>query len=108
MDKDFKVFYQEETEDLPPPSHLRLPAAPVSTSQETSNILEAMVLEEKTPDLLALLTTHAGGNTPTVPMVPRPPAPAPTRAPSSDAIEKKRKRGKGSKGAEEGEITRPI
>lgn len=67
-----------------------------------------MVLEEKTLDLLALFTAHAGHNTPTVPVVPRPPTPAPTRAPSGDASEKKRKRGKGSGGTEEGEITCPV
>ena len=64
-----------------------------------------MVLEEKTPNLLALLTAHAGGSTPTVSMVPRLPTPTPTCAPFGDAVEKKRKRGKGSEGTKEGEIT---
>lgn len=96
LDKDFKVFYQEDTKSILTSSHPRLPAASISTSQEASNIPEVMVLEVKTPDLLALLTAHVGGNAPTVLVVPRPPTPAPTRAPSGDATKKKRKRGKGS------------
>ena len=104
IDKDFEVFYlQEDLEDLPSPSHRRLPPAQVSTNQEAANIPEGMVLEEKTPDLLALLIAHARGASPAIPVVPRPPTPTPTHASSSDAADKKRKRGKGSKGAEEGE-----
>ena len=67
-----------------------------------------MVLEEKTPNLLALLTTHAGGNALTIPIVPQPPTPTPIHATSDDALEKKRKRGKASESAEEGEITLPT
>lgn len=68
-----------------------------------------MVLEEKTLDLLALLTAHAGGTSPAVPVVPRPPTPAPIRASFGDVADKKRKRvqgGKGSEDAEEGKVTR--
>lgn len=36
-----------------------------------------MVLEEKTPDLLAMLTAHIEGNSLVVPVVPRPPMLAP-------------------------------
>lgn len=83
--KDFEVFYQQEDpEDLLGPSHCRLLPAQVNTSQEATNIPKRMVLEEKTPDLLALLTTHVGGASPTVPMVPRPPTPASTSASSGD------------------------
>ena len=66
-----------------------------------------MVFEEKTPDLLVLLTTHTGGASPAIPMVPQPPTPTPMRISSNDATEKKRKRGQGDKspeGTEEGEI----
>lgn len=42
----------------------------MSTSQEASGTPKAMILEEKTLDLLALLTTHAEGNAPTVAVVP--------------------------------------
>ena len=59
-----------------------------------------MVLEEKTLDLLALLTTHSRGASLAVPMVPRPPTLAPTRASSSDVAVKKRKRGQGGMGPE--------
>ena len=67
-----------------------------------------MVLEEKTLDLLKLLTTHAGDTSPTILVVPQPPTPALTHASSGDAIDKKGKRvqkGKGSKDVEEGEDT---
>lgn len=47
LDKDFEVFYQEDPEELSIPLHRCLPTASVSTSQETTNIPEAMVLEEK-------------------------------------------------------------
>lgn len=68
-----------------------------------------MVLKEKTPNLLVLLTAHAGGTSPAIPVVPRPPTPAPIRASSGDAADKKRKRvqgGKGSEDFEEGKVTR--
>ena len=68
------------------------------------------MFEEKTLDLLALLTAHARCAYPTVLVVPRPPTLAPTCASSSDAANKKRKKGKGGKGpegAEEREITYP-
>ena len=67
-----------------------------------------MVLKEKTPDLLELLTAHAGVTSPAVPVVPQPPTPAPTHSSSGDAVNKKRKKvqkGKGFKDAEEGKVT---
>lgn len=67
-----------------------------------------MVLEEKTPDLLALLTAHARGTSFEVLVVARPPTLASTRASSGDVTDKKQKRdqkGKGFKRAEEGEIS---
>ena len=64
-----------------------------------------MVLEEKMPDLLALLTAHIGGDALVVPIVPRPPTLGPSHISTADAPEKKRKRGKQTEGSEEGEIT---
>ena len=67
-----------------------------------------MGFEEKTPDLLALLTAHAGGSFPTVVVVTQPPTPAPTRTFSMKAANKKWKKAqgdKGTEGAKEGEVT---
>ncbi|KAK9994998.1 hypothetical protein SO802_024701 [Lithocarpus litseifolius] len=89
------------------PKHV-IKAKDPSASEEASNIPEAMVQEVKTPDLLALLTTHVGGNAPTILVVPRPPTPTPIHASSDDAPEKKRKRGNASESAEDREITRPM
>lgn len=108
MDKDFEVFYQEDPEDSPALTCLHLVVAQVSTSQEALNVTEAMVLEEKTLDLLALLTAHAGGDSPMVPIVPRPPTPALAQIATLEATKKKRKRGKATKGTEEGEISQPT
>lgn len=69
--------------------------ASVSTSQEVSAIPEAMVLEEKTPDLLALLTAHVGANAPTVPLVVRP---------LVTPLKRRERGGKGLEGADKGEI----
>ena len=99
LDKDFEIFYREDLENSPTPTHHHLATAQVSISQEATNIPKAMVLEEKTLDLLALLTTHVGGNSPVVPIIPRPPTPAPAQA-----VKKKRKRGKATEGSKEGEI----
>ena len=51
LDKDFEVFYQEAPEDSLATTCRHLIVAQVSTSQEALDILEAMVLGEKTPDL---------------------------------------------------------
>lgn len=100
IDKDFKVFYrQKDPEDLPDHSQCRLLPAQISTNQEEANILEGMVLGEKTPDLLALLTAHVGGASLVVP-VPQPPTLALAVVSFGDAANKKRKRGQGGKGSE--------
>jgi len=99
LDKDFEIFYREDPENSPTPTHHHLATAQVSISQEATNIPKAMVLEEKTLDLLALLTTHVGGNSPVVPKNPR----LPTLA-LAQAIKKKRKKGKATEGSKEGEI----
>lgn len=80
--------------------------AQVSTNQKAIDIPEGMVLEEKTPDLLALLTAHTEGNSLVVPVVPRPPMLAPPLPSTSKATEKKRKRGRQSEkeSSKKGEI----
>ena len=71
IDKDFEVFYRKkDLEDLLDHSQCYLLPAQISTSQEEANILEGMVLEEKTLDLLALLTAHTRGASLVVLMVP--------------------------------------
>ena len=62
-----------------------------------------MGFEEKTPDLLAQLTAHAGGSSPAVAMTPHPPTPVAIHASHVDAANKKRKWGQGSKGSEDAE-----
>ena len=104
MDKDFEVFYQEDPKDSLAPTRRHLIVAQVSTRQEATNVPEVVVLEEKTSDLLALLTAHARGNSPVVPIVPRPPTPALAQVAIAEVVEKKRKRGKAIEGLEEGEI----
>ena len=107
--KDFEVFYQQkDPEDAFSTLHCPLRPTQVSTSQEGVNIPEGMVFEERTPDLLALLTAHARGASLPISVVPRPLTPTLTRASFSDAAKKKRKKGQGGKGlegTEEGEIT---
>ena len=63
-----------------------------------------MVLEEKTLDLLALLTAHVGGDFLVMLIVPRPPTLALAHAALANVIKKKRKRGKTIEGSEEGDI----
>ena len=70
IEKDFNVFYRADTEESPEPSRRPRLTAQVNTSQEVTDIPEGMVLEEKMPKLLALLTTHTGGNSLIVPVVP--------------------------------------
>lgn len=70
IDKGFEVFYRADPQDSLAVAHHHLIAAQVSTSQEATGIPEAMVLEEKTLDLLALLTAHARGDTLVVPIMP--------------------------------------
>ena len=69
-----------------------------------------MGFEEKTPDLLALLTAHVGGMSLAVVVTPCPPTPVAVHTSPVEAIDKKRKRGRGGKGpegVEEGEIVEP-
>ena len=108
-DRDFEVFYQqEELEDALSTSPVRLQPAQVSANQEATNIPIGMGFEEKTPDLLALLTAHNGGGSPTVLVMTRPPTLALTCTSFVEAVDKKRKMAqgvKGPEGIEEGEVT---
>ena len=74
-EKDFKVFYCKDTP---------------STSIARSSV--EMGFEEKTPNLLTLLTAHAGGTSLAVAVTPRPPTPATAYIPPAKATDKKRKR----------------
>ena len=75
-EKYFKVFYRED--------------AP-STSI-THSLLE-MDFEEKTSDLLALLTAHIRGFSLVIAVMPRPPTPTTARTSLAEATNKKRKHG---------------
>ena len=74
-DKDFEVFYRTDTP---------------GTSQAHTSV--DMGFDEKTPNLLALLTTHARGSTLVVAVVPQPPTPATTHTSSANAGDKKKKK----------------
>ena len=91
IEKDFKVFYQADFEEPPEPSHRSRVTSQVNTSQKATDILEGMVLKEKTLDLLALLTAHARGNAHVVLVVPWLPTPTLPYPSATEAIEKKRK-----------------
>ena len=75
-EKVFEVFYLED-----------------ASSTSTAHSLVEMGFEEKTPDLLALLTAHAGGSSPIVVMTPRLPTLIATHTSPADVANKKRKRG---------------
>ena len=68
-----------------------------------------MVIQNSTPNLLALLKSHVGEDLPAVLIDPRPPTPLPTRTSPFKPVEKKRKRDKraGKESSKEGEI-QPI
>ena len=82
------------------------PDAPSASTARSSS--SAMGFQEKTPDLLALLSAHAGGSSSATAVPPRLPTPPAPRTSPTDAAEKKRKRGPSGKEAitpEDGEIT---
>ena len=97
IEKDFDVFYRANTKESPEPSHRPRLTAQVNTSQEVTDIPEGMVLEEKMPKLLTLLTTHTGGNSLVVPVIPWPPTFVPPYPSSLKTAKKKRKKGKPSR-----------
>lgn len=63
-----------------------------------------MVLEEKNPNLLTLLTPHDGGNALVVPVVPRPPTPLFLLQLKLQWRKRKKGKATGKKSSEEGEI----
>ena len=75
-EKYFKVFYRED-----------------APSTSTTHSLLEMDFEEKTSDLLALLTAHVRGFSPVIAVMPRPPTPATARTSLAEATNKKRKHG---------------
>ena len=97
IEKDFDVFYRANTEESLEPSRRPHLTAQVNTSQEVTDIPEGMVLEEKMPKLLTLLTTHTGGNSLVVPVIPWPPTFVPPYPSSLKTAKKKRKKGKPSR-----------
>ena len=69
-----------------------------------------MVIQKNTPNLLALLESHARGATPEVPVDLRPPTPIPSRAFPTELSKKKRKRERtlGKEVSKEGEIRTQV
>ena len=64
----------------------------VSSNQESANLLEAMVLNKRTLNLLAFLESHAGDATLEVAVNPHPPTIAQSWASLVESLEKKRER----------------
>nr|POF16800.1 hypothetical protein CFP56_66199 [Quercus suber] len=97
-DEDFKVFYRtNETEEEA--SSSRLAAALISENQKATEVPQAMVIENRLPDLLSLLESYVGTTSSEIPVVPKPPMPIPLPLPQIKLAEKKwkrdKKRGKG-------------
>ena len=70
---------------------MRLAATFISENQEATEVLEAMVIEQRLPSLLSFLKSHVGTTTSEIPVVPRPPMPIPPPPPQTELAEKKRK-----------------
>lgn len=64
--EDFMVFYYlDETKEVA--SNSQLAKSLVSENHEAAEVLEAMVIEKRLPNLLSLLESYAGTTTPKVP-----------------------------------------
>ena len=62
---DFEVFNQPQSPEPPASDFIHLPSTQVSSVQEVSSVLDAMVLQCKTKmSLLKLSESHARGNVP--------------------------------------------
>lgn len=104
--EDFEVFDQPDLVESSEAVPKRLVSAQVSTKQKAINIPEAIVLQRRTPNILALLESHAKSATLEVSMDLKPLTPHPSRAFLIKLGEKKRKRDKrpGKEVSKEGEI----
>lgn len=94
LEEEFEVFDRPDLVESSITTPRPLPSAQISSNQETTDILEAMVLQRKNTSLLELLESHAIGSTPEVVVQPRAPTPLPTRTSPTESLEKKRKREK--------------
>ena len=66
-EEDFKIFYQPQSPKPSSATFSQLPSTKVSSVQETSNILDAMVLQRKPKTiLLELLESQVRGSVPEV------------------------------------------
>lgn len=89
--EDFMVFYYlDETKEVA--SNSQLARSLVSKNHEAAEVLEAMVIEKRLPNLLSLLESYAGTTTPKVPKVPRPPTLIPLPPLQIEPTKKKQKR----------------
>ena len=104
--EDFEIFDQLLSTELPGAIFRHLPSAYISSSQEPSEVPEAMVLQRrKDTSLLELLESHTGGSTLEVVFQPQPPTLLPIHTSPFEQPKKKRKREKkGKETSEEGEI----
>lgn len=104
--EDFEVFDQPNLAKSLEAIPKRLVSTQVSTKQKATDIPEAIVLQRRTPNILALLESHAKSATLEVAVDPKPPTPHPSRAFLIKLGEKIRKRDKrpGKEVFEEGEI----
>ena len=66
----------------------QLTTALVSEDQEVTKVPKGMVIENKLPDLLSLLESHARTTVPEAPVVPRPPTPIPLAFVQTELVEK--------------------
>ena len=98
------MFYQADIGESSKSCSQSQATIQVSTNQEAANIPKGMVLEKKTPDLLAVLTAHTEGNSLAMSVVLRPSMLDPPLPSPSEATKKKRKREKhsGKEGFKEG------
>lgn len=106
LEEDFEVFNQPNPAESPETNSRPQAVVQANANQGIINILEGMVIQNKTPNLLALLESHARDATPKVSIDLRPSTPIPTQSSPIEPSEKKRKKEKRpSKGvSKEGEI----
>lgn len=78
LEKDFEVFNRPDLAEHSKASSKPQSTAQASINQEVTNKPEGMVIQNRTPDLLALLESHAGGVAPKVAIDPRSPTPPPS------------------------------